>query len=100
MRFWQDVAGREKRALIRVRICPVSGIGSLNASERKRRAREIVQKSGADTVEHFERTVLSQTGIIFREQADAWFDVMSNPRRIGKKTGLPTAASTLLHGEG
>src|SRR5271169_6022943 len=63
VRFWQDVAGQEKRALVRVRICPVSGVGSLNASERKRRAREIVQQSGVDTHEHFERTVLSKTGI-------------------------------------
>jgi hypothetical protein len=90
VRFWQDVAGQEKRALVRVRVCPVSGAGSLNTSERKRRAREIVQESGADTVEHFERTVLSNTGITFGEQADVWFALMSNPRRIGKN-GLPTS---------
>ena len=71
VRFWQDVAGQEKRALVRVRICPVSGAGSLNASERKRRAKQIVQESGADTVEHFERTVLHQLGVTFREQADS-----------------------------
>ena len=94
VRFWQDVAGQEKRALVRVRICPVSGAGRLNASERKRRAREIVQESGADTVEHFERIVLSNTGITFGEQADKWFALMSNPRRIGKN-GLPTSKGTL-----
>lgn len=94
VRFWQDVAGQKKRALVRVRICPVSGVGSLNASERKRRAREIVQQSGADTVEHFERTVLSNSGITFGEQADMWYAFMSNPRRQGKN-GLPTAQSTL-----
>ncbi len=72
----------------------VSGVGSLNASERKRRAREIVQQSGVDTPEYFERTVLSNTGITFGEQAVVWFALMSNPRRIGKN-GLPTSKGTL-----
>ena len=94
VRFWKDVPGQEKRALARVRICPISGPGSLNASQRKRRAKEIVQQSGADTQEHFDRVVLGSTSLTMREQADSWYAHMSNPRRIGKN-GLPTAQSTL-----
>jgi len=94
VRFWQDMPGQEERAHIRKRICPVSGKGSMSASERKRRAKEIVQQSGADTQEHFDRVVLGSTSITMREQADAWYALMSNPRRIGKN-GLPTAQSTL-----
>src|ERR1700693_1433843 len=94
VRFWMDVAGQEKRDHKRERICPVAGPGSMTESARERRAKEIVQRSGADTVEHFERVVLSVTGITFREQADTWYAFMSNPRRQGKN-GLPTAQSTL-----
>jgi integrase len=94
VRFWMDVAGQEKRVHKRERICPVAGLGSMTESARERRAKEIVQQSGADTVEHFERVVLSVTGITFREQADTWYAFMSNPRRQGKN-GLPTAQSTL-----
>jgi len=59
------------------------------------RAREIIAASGADTQEFFERVVLSKTSITFKEQSEVWFAHMSNPRREGKKTGLPTAVSTL-----
>jgi integrase len=94
VRYWKDIAGQEKRALKRERICPVIGPGSLSASARERRAKELIAASGADTQEHFDRVVKSQTGVTMREQADAWYSLMSNPRRIGKN-GLPTAQSTL-----
>src|SRR5882757_5382766 len=55
VRFWKDVAGQEKRQRVRERICPISGPGKLSSSERKRRAKEIIEASGADTVAHFER---------------------------------------------
>ena len=94
VRFWMDVAGQEKRVHKRERICPVNGSGSLTASARERRAKEIVQQSGADTVEHFDRVVKVQTGVTMREQADAWYSLLSNPRRVGKN-GRRTAQSTL-----
>lgn len=94
VRFWQDIPGQEKRALKRARICPVIGRGSLSASARKRRAKELIAASGADTQEHFDRVVKIQIGVTMREQSDAWYSLMSNPRRIGKN-GLPTAQSTL-----
>src|SRR5580704_19652680 len=57
VRFWKDVAGQQKRKRVRERICPTSGAGKLSASERKRRAKEIIEASGADTVEYFEKIV-------------------------------------------
>src|ERR1700681_2832555 len=42
VRFWKDVAGQEKRQRVRERICPISGPGKLSASERKRKAKEII----------------------------------------------------------
>jgi len=49
VRFWKDIAGQEKRVYMRERICLISGPGSLSKSARKRRAREIIQASGADS---------------------------------------------------
>jgi hypothetical protein len=59
-----------KRQRVRDRICPISGPGNLSASERKRRAKEIIEASGADTAEHFEKVVRSNHGVKFREQAE------------------------------
>jgi len=95
VRFWKDVVNQEKRMHVRERICPISGPGLLSKSARERRAKEIIATSGADTQEFLERIVLSKTCITFKEQSEVWFAHMSNPRREGKKTGLPTAASTL-----
>jgi integrase len=94
VRFWQDVPGQEKRVHKRERICPVKGPGSMTESAREREAKRIVAASGADTVEHFNRVVKVQTGVTMREQADAWYSLMSNPRRVGKN-GRRTALSTL-----
>jgi len=77
VRYWKDIAGQEKRQHVRERICPISGKGSMNASQRERRAKEIVQQSGVDTVEHFERVVVSQTGVTFKEQARVWYSAMT-----------------------
>ena len=53
VRFWKDVVGQEQRQRGYERICPVSGPGKLSASERERKAKEIIVASGVDTVEHF-----------------------------------------------
>ena len=60
VRWWMDVPGQEKRVLKRAKICPIAGPGALSASERKRRGREIIAKSGADTVEYFNKVVKGQ----------------------------------------
>jgi integrase len=89
VRFWKDVAGQQKRQRVRERICPTSGAGKLSSSERKRRAKEIIEASGADTAEHFEKVVRSNHGITFREQAEMWLEQMKNRKRE------PLAPSTL-----
>ena len=57
VRFWKDIEGQEKRALVRERISPISGPGSLNRSERERRAREIIADAQVDTAQYFNRVV-------------------------------------------
>lgn len=59
------------------------------ASERERKAKEIIAASGADSVEYFERVVRSNQVITFREQAAIWLDYMRNRKR------KPVAQSTL-----
>ena len=93
VRFWKDVAGQVKRQRARERICPISGPGSLSVSERKRKAREIIAASGADTEEYFEKVVRSNHGITFREQAEIWLEQMRNRKR------KPVAPSTLANWE-
>ena len=93
VRFWKDVAGQQKRQRVRERICPTSGAGKLSASERKRRAKEIIEASGADTAEHFEKVVRSNHGITFREQAEIWLEQMKHRKR------RPVAPSTLENWE-
>jgi integrase len=75
------VVGQEKRQRVREKICPNSGPGKLSASERKRKAKEIIAASGADTVEHFTKVVQSFQGVTFREQAAMWLDLMRNRKR-------------------
>ena len=94
VRYWQDVPGQHKRSHKRERICPVSGPGSLSKSARERKAKEIVQASGADTSEHFEKVVMSQSGITFREHSKVWFTHMSN------RKSKPVKPSTLLSWDG
>jgi len=94
VRYWIDVPGQPQRAHKRERICPVQGKGSLGKSARERKAKEIVQASGADTLEHFEKVVMSQSGITFREQSKVWFSHMSN------RKSKPVKPSTLLSWDG
>jgi hypothetical protein len=55
----------------------------LSACERKRRCREIVASSGADTVEHFNKVVKQQpTAVLaFREQAKLWLERLRTRKR-------------------
>jgi hypothetical protein len=76
-----DVLGREERRLVREKICPAKGPGSLSESERKRKAKEIIAASGADTVELFERVVVSNLGTTFGTQADWWLNYMKTRTR-------------------
>src|SRR6266478_815072 len=89
VRFWMDVEGQEKRQNMREKICPISGPGKLSASERERKAKEIIAASGADSVEHFQKVVRSIHGVTFREQAVMWLHQVKNRKR------KPVAPATL-----
>jgi integrase len=74
VRFWTDVPGQEKRQHACERICPASGPGLLSATAQKRRAREIIAESGADTEEYFNKVVAGNKVVTFRERAEWWLD--------------------------
>ena len=94
VRYWIDVEGQYKRVHKRERICPISGPGGLSKSERERRARDIIVKSGADSEEHFNRVVKGSTCPTFKEQASNWLEHMKTRKR------KPVAVSTILTWDG
>ena len=55
-----------------VKICPISGPELLTKSERERRKVEIVNSSGANSEEHFNKVKAIEMGHTFREQAKKW----------------------------
>jgi len=81
VRFWKDVMGQEKRVHACERICPINGPGKLNQSERKRRAKEIIAESGADTPECLARAEGVPNGVTFREQAAWWIENAQQRKR-------------------
>src|SRR6266576_2937036 len=90
VRYWKDVAGEEKRQRVYAKICPISGPGKLSASERERKAKEIIAASGVDTQEYFDKVVKqSAPGVTFRQQAETWLEGMRNRKR------KPLAPSTI-----
>lgn len=90
VRYWKDVEDQEKRQRARAKICPISGPGKLSASERERKAKEIIAASGVDTQEYFDKVVKqSAPGVTFREQATTWLDDMRN------RDSDPVAPSTI-----
>jgi len=90
VRFWKDIEGQEKRALVRERICPISGPGSLNRSERERRAREIIADTQVDTAQYFNRVVKLQVGVTFKEQSKIWLEQSQTWKPI-RATTVPTS---------
>jgi len=74
VRFWIDIPGQDKRQHACTRICPASGPGLLSATAQKRRAREIIAESGADTEEYFDKVVALNKVVTFGEQAEWWLD--------------------------
>ena len=72
---------QEERTHVRERVCPISGPGLLSKSERKRRAREIIQASGVDSAERFNKVVKQNTGVTFREQSELWLQHSLNRKR-------------------
>jgi integrase len=81
VRFRIDVPGREKRAYKSIPICPVSGPGALSKLERLRKRKEIIDVSGADTEEHFNKIEAFNHGTTFRKQAEWWLNHVQTRRR-------------------
>jgi integrase len=81
VRFRMDVPGQEKRAYKSVPICPVSGLGTLTKPERLKKRKEIIDASGADTEEHFNRVEAFNQGTTFRKQAEWWMNHVQTRKR-------------------
>jgi integrase len=76
VRYWIDVPGQEQRVYKREKICPALGPGLLAASERKRRAKEIIEASGADKPETLQASVATVGGKTFRQESETWLRAM------------------------
>ena len=109
VRYWIDVPGQEQRVYKREKICPTFGPDLLSASERKRRAKEIIEASGADKPETLRASVSTVRSTTFREQSETWLRAMEK-RDVAPSTLsdwercldtwiLPTRASTERHSE-
>jgi integrase len=81
VRFWKDIPGQDRRTHVRERICPIAGPGLLSKSERKRKARGIIQASGADSAGYFKEVVKQDTGVTFREQSEIWLKQLQDRKR-------------------
>lgn len=66
---------------VRERICPISGPGLLTKPEIERRAKEIIQKSGADSPEYFAKVEAINQGTTFHQQAERWMDHIQTRKR-------------------
>ena len=98
VRWRQDVEGQEQRQQMNEKITPVvfdkEGNPKPPSPEVRRMAREIVERSGANSKEHFDHVVLGAE--TFKERAEAWLCEVQC-RRYGKyKTStLPTISGAL-----
>ena len=81
MRFWLDISGQDRRMHVRERVCPISGPGLLCKNDRKRKAREIIQASGADSAEHFHKVITPKSEVTFREQSEVWLKQLRSRKR-------------------
>jgi hypothetical protein len=80
-RFWLDVPGKTKRVYKSVRICPVSGPGSLNKFELKRRVKEIIAEFDANSETVFKQAEAINLGTTFKEQAERWLQTVQTRKR-------------------
>lgn len=70
--------------------------GILSKSEQKRRAKEIIAVSGCDTEQHFNRVVLQQKVVTFREQAESWLnELQTRNKKPIPETSVPSIRSAI-----
>jgi integrase len=97
-RFWIDMPGRSTRLCKRVPICPASGPGSLNASERSRRLKQILVEFGANDEVTARATQAANLGITFQQQSEHWLrDVQHRKRKPVKPRTLDAWRSHLRY---
>jgi len=74
VRWRMDAEGQEKRINMSEKVAPVvfdkNGAPKLPSAEVERKARQIVEKSGANSEQHFNRVVLGE--VSFRDQAKTY----------------------------
>jgi hypothetical protein len=87
-----DVDGQHERDYKRVKICPVNGPGSLNKSERKRRAQQIIAEFGANSEEVFRKAEAMNLGTTFKEQAETKWQKTRRQKNVS--TSLATCQQT------
>jgi integrase len=80
-RFWLDIPGQPKRSYKSVRVCPVSGPGSLNKFEQKRRVKEIIAEFGANSEAVLKRAEAVNLGTTFKQQAERWLQTVQTRKR-------------------
>ena len=73
-----DVPGVEERQQKSLKVCPIAS--RLSKPEIERLAKEVVEKSGANSEERFNRVVLGE-GITFREQAKTYLQEATTRNR-------------------
>jgi len=81
VRFWLDVPGQVERDYKRVKICPVSGAGSLNKFELRRRSKEIIAEFGANSEATLREAEAVNLGTTFKEQAVRWLQTAQTRKR-------------------
>jgi integrase len=80
-RFWIDVPGEAKRKYKCVFLCPAFGNGYLNQSERKRRCKEIIAESGANSEAICREARGAHLGTTFQEQSEAFLAAVQVRKR-------------------
>lgn len=98
VRWRQDVEGQEQRQQMNEKITPVvfnkKGNPTPPSPEVRRMAREIVERSGANSKEHFDHVVLGVE--TFKERAEAWLREVQLRRYDKYKTStIPTIEGAL-----
>jgi hypothetical protein len=95
VRFRLDQEGTEHRPLLCVKVAHVSE--GLTATQREVRAREILQREGANSKERFARVVLNE-GVTFREQSKIYLQevITRNRRPIRDTTTIEGALNKWL----
>jgi integrase len=92
-RFRQYVPGRSKPIYLPVRICPSKGPGRLTKPQQRARLKQIIQESGANSVEQVRTAVSVNQAVTFSEQTPRWLQEMRERR------GTPVKPRTIANWE-